>query len=86
MKNVDYIVNNSNDIEKRIILLIDKLRPFLINDGGDLEFIKFENNVVYVKMIGACRDCAMLDITLKEGIEEIIKNEIPEVEEVKKID
>ena len=83
-----YCIDNDNviDIEKKIIILIDKLRPFLINDGGNLEFVKFENNIVYVRMMGACKDCAMLDITLKDGIEEIIKSEIPEVREVKNID
>ncbi len=77
---------NENDIESKIIVLIDKLRPFLINDGGNLEFVKYENNIVYVKMIGACKDCEMMDITLKEGIEEIIVNEIPEVKEVRNVD
>lgn len=71
---------------ERIIELIDKLRPFLISDGGNLEFVKYEDNIVYVRMIGACKDCAMMDITLKEGIEEIIVNEIPEVKEVRNID
>ncbi len=73
---------NNSDIELKIIAIIDKLRPFLINDGGNLEFVKYEDNVVYVRLMGACRDCAMLDVTLKDGIEEFIKNEIPEVKEV----
>ena len=73
---------NNSDIELKIVAIIDKLRPFLINDGGNLEFVKYEDNVVYVRLMGACRDCAMLDVTLKDGIEEFIKNEIPEVKEV----
>ncbi len=44
---------------------------------------KYEDNIVYVKMLGACADCALIDITLKEGIEEIITSEIPEVKEVR---
>ena len=72
-----------NNVELRIIALIDKIRPFLINDGGNLEFIKYENNIVYVKLLGACAECEMMDITLKDGIEELIINEIPEVKEVK---
>lgn len=75
-----------NDIVAKIVELIDRLRPFLINDGGNLEFVKYEDNIVYVRMMGACKDCAMMDITLKEGIEEIIVSEIPEVKEVKNID
>ena len=74
-----------DDIELRIRAIIDKIRPFLINDGGNLEFVKFEDGVVYVKLLGACADCAMMDITLKDGIEELIINEIPEVKEVRNV-
>ena len=79
-------MKNNNDINKKINELIDKLRPFLLNDGGNLEFVKYEDNIVYVRMMGACKDCAMMDITLKEGIEEIIVSEIPEVKAVKNVD
>ena len=72
----------NNEIELKIIALIDKMRPFLISDGGDIEYIKYENNIVYVKLIGACAGCSMIDITLKDGIEEMITSEIPEVKEV----
>ena len=68
--------------EEIIIDIIDHLRPFLINDGGDIEFVKYENNNVYIKMTGACANCHMLDLTLKEGIEAAIKSEVPEVKEV----
>lgn len=68
--------------EKKIIEVIDTLRPFIINDGGNIEFIKYEDNIVYIQMMGACADCAMLDLTLKEGIESAIKDEVPEVKEV----
>ncbi len=73
-------------IIEKVKVLIDKLRPFLINDGGNLEFVKLENDIVYVRMMGACKDCEMMDITLKEGIEEIIISEIPEIKEVRNID
>ena len=75
-----------SDIELQIIALIDKIRPFLINDGGNLEFVKYEDNIVYVRLTGACKDCAMIDFTLKDGIEEMIVNEIPDVKEVVNID
>lgn len=68
--------------EEKIIDIINELRPFLINDGGDIEYVKYENNIVYIKMIGACSNCQMLDFTLKDGIECAIKEEIPEVKEV----
>lgn len=69
-------------MEEKIKQIIDDLRPFLINDGGNIEFIKYEDNIVYIKMMGACANCSMLDITLKEGIEQAIKEEVPEVKEV----
>lgn len=68
--------------QEKIIEIIDHLRPFLINDGGNIEFIKYENNIVYIKMMGACANCIMIDATLKEGIEAAIKSEVPEVKEV----
>lgn len=79
-------MKDNEDVINKIIVLIDKLKPFLINDGGNLEFVKYENNIVFIRMLGACKDCDMMDITLKEGIEEIIVNEIPEVKEVRNID
>ena len=71
-----------NSSEKKIIDIIDKLRPFLINDGGNIEFIKYEDNIVYIKMMGACANCHMLDLTLREGIAAAIINEVPEVIDV----
>ena len=68
--------------EKKIIEIIDTLRPFLLSDGGNIEFVKYENNIVYIKMMGACANCNMLDLTLKEGIEAAIKSEVPEVKEI----
>lgn len=74
------------DIEKRIIQEIERLRPFLQNDGGDIEFVKYENNNVYVKLTGACAGCSLIDVTLKDGVEEILTSEIPEIKQVIKVD
>lgn len=79
------IILKDKNIELRIRSIIDKIQPFIINDGGNLEFIEFKDGIVYVKLSGACADCPMLDITLKDGIEELIINEIPEVKEVKNV-
>lgn len=77
-----YLVIIMKENEEKIIAIIDELRPFLISDGGNIEYIKYENNIVYIKMTGACSSCHMLDITLKDGIETAIKAEVPEVIEV----
>lgn len=68
--------------QEKIIEVIDQLRPFLVNDGGNIEFIKYEDDIVYIHMMGACANCQMLDLTLREGIEAAIKEEIPTVKEV----
>ncbi len=68
--------------EEKIKEIIDKLRPFLISDGGNIEFIKYENNIVYIKMLGACAGCELIDLTLKDGIESAIREEVPTVTEV----
>lgn len=68
--------------EAKIKQIIDELRPFLINDGGNIDFIKFEDGIVYVKILGACVNCQMLDFTLKDGIEAAIKEEVKSVKEV----
>ena len=62
--------------------IIDKLRPFLINDGGNIEFVKLEDDIVYIRMMGACANCQMLDLTLRDGIAAAIMNEVPEIKDV----
>ena len=80
------VIIMEENIELKIISLIDKIRPYLISDGGNLEFVKFEDGIVYVRLSGACRECSMIDITLKDGIEEMLISEIPEVQQVINID
>ena len=67
------------DIEKKIIVVLDKIRPYLENDGGNVEFKRYENGVAYVKLIGACSNCPLADHTLESGIDTALINEIPEV-------
>ncbi len=74
------------EIEKKIEEEINKIKPFLQSDGGDIEFVKFENGIVYVRLTGACSHCPMIDVTIKDGVEEILVNEIPEVKSVIKVD
>ena len=75
-----------NVIENKIKEIIDSLRPYLASEGGDINFIKYEDNIVYIKLLGACSNCQMIDFTLKDGIESTIKDEIPEVREVINVD
>ncbi|MBQ9900253.1 MAG: NifU family protein [Acholeplasmatales bacterium] len=70
-----------SEIEK----IINKVRPYLNSEGGDIEFLKFEEGIVYVRMLGACIDCGALDSTLKDGIEALLVEYVPEVIEVKNV-
>ncbi len=72
-------MKKSENIEKKINEVLDRIKPYLENDGGNLEYIKFEDGIVYVKLLGACAGCSMIDITLKDGIEAMLMDEIPEV-------
>jgi len=74
------------NIEQRIKEVLDELRPYLVNDGGNVEFIKFDNGKVYIRMLGACSHCGLVDFTIKDGIEAMLVNEIPEVKEVIQLD
>lgn len=75
-------MEKEKQVESKVIEIIDELRPFLIYEGGNIEFVKYENDIVYIKMLGACSNCHMLDLTLKDGIEATLKEEIPSIKEV----
>jgi len=62
--------------------VLDKIRPRLMVDGGNVELIGVDDGVVKVKLTGTCGGCPMATLTLKMGIERILKQEIPEVKEV----
>ena len=62
--------------------VINRIRPSLIADRGDVELVDVTDGVVKVRLTGACASCAMSTLTLKMGIEQILKQEIPEVKEV----
>lgn len=73
------------EIEEQIINIINKIRPLLMSDGGNIEFIKYQDGICYVRLVGACAGCSMMDITLKDGIEALICSEIKEVKEVQNV-
>ena len=74
-----------NKLEK-IEIAIQSIRPYLQKDGGDVEFVELtDDNIVKVKLLGACINCDMSAMTLKAGIEESIKNVVPEIVKVEAI-
>lgn len=66
-------------MEEKINELIEKMRPYINMDGGDIEFIKYEDGYVYIKLTGACKDCMFQDNTINDGILNFFKEEIPEI-------
>ncbi|MCS7280062.1 MAG: NifU family protein [Desulfobacterota bacterium] len=69
-------------MRERIEKAIEKIKPFLQRDGGDIEFVDYEDGIVKVRLKGACGACPMSLMTLKMGVEKAIKDEVPEVKEV----
>ncbi len=70
------------EIEKQIITVLEKIRPFINRDGGDIEFVRYENGEVFVKMIGACAGCELVESTLQDGVATLLKEEVPGVVKV----
>lgn len=75
-------------MEEKVLEVIEKIRPYIQLDGGDLEFVTLdeENGIVYVKMHGACVGCYAIDDTLKYGIESLMLEEVEGIKEVKLIE
>lgn len=74
------------DEKEKIVLkikeLLDDIRPFLNQDGGNVEFIRYEDNFVFVRLTGACQHCGFQDDTISYGLETYLKDQIPEIEGV----
>ena len=78
--------NKNSETIKEIHRVLDKLRPYLNSEGGDIQFIDYEDGIVYVRMPGACVGCGSLDYTLKEGIEALLVEYVPDVIEVRNVE
>ncbi len=70
---------DNKNIENKIKEMIEQIRPYLNMDGGDIEYIKYVDNYVYVKLTGACAGCLMQDNTINEGMTQMFQEEIPEI-------
>ncbi len=75
----------TQDLRDRVSATLDKVRPSLQADGGDVELIDIVDGIVKVKLQGACHGCPMAAMTLQMGIERILKNEVPEVQGVENV-
>ena len=73
-------------LQKQVKKVIHKLRPYLNQDGGDLDFVAFKDGIVYIKLLGACIGCSSSDDTIKNSIEVMMLEEVPGVIGVEKVE
>ncbi|MCP8969781.1 NifU family protein [Ectobacillus ponti] len=74
-----------NNMFEEVQEVLDKLRPFLLRDGGDVELVDIEDGIVKLRLMGACGSCPSSTITLKAGIERALLEEVPGVVEVEQV-
>jgi Fe-S cluster biogenesis protein NfuA len=72
--------------EEKIRAILEDIRPYLQHDGGDCEFVSYENRIVNMRLHGACGSCPSSLWTLRMGIENAIREQVPEVEGVRNVD
>lgn len=72
-------------MKEKVLELLDKIRPNLQADGGDIELVSIDDGVVKVRLTGACGHCPMSQMTLKNGVEAFLKENMPEVKSVEAV-
>ncbi len=75
----------SESLDDRVKKALEEVRPQLQADGGDIEFVRFDNGIVKVKLKGSCSGCPMSTMTLQWGVENYLKKRIPEVKKVEAV-
>lgn len=73
---------DQDNLIQRVETALSEIRPFLNNDGGDIELVSVEGDTVNVRLMGTCTDCTVNQMTLKSGVEMTIKKYAPEIERV----
>eukprot|EP00834_Sanchytrium_tribonematis_P002462 NODE_76_length_23837_cov_1.242396.p12 type:complete len:213 gc:universal NODE_76_length_23837_cov_1.242396:23121-23759(+) len=77
---------DSETVKMLKTLIADRIRPYIQQDGGDINFVGYKDGVVHVKLQGACKTCSSSTITLKRGIESMMKHYVPEIKSVEQIE
>ena len=72
-------------MDEKVEAVLEKIRPMLQSDGGDVELVSVEDGIVNLRLIGACGSCPSSTYTLKIGIEQAIREEIPEIKGVEQV-
>ena len=79
------ISSKNTQIEKEIEEVLKKVRPMLALHRGNVEFVRFEDGVVYLRLLGTCNGCALSQLTLKAGIEDMLKSSIHSIKSVEAV-
>jgi Fe-S cluster biogenesis protein NfuA len=79
------LTNSGSTIEERINRALDRIRPAIAADGGDVWLIRVDADVAYVQMLGACGGCPASHLTLKNGIEAVVREDVPEITRVESL-
>jgi Fe-S cluster biogenesis protein NfuA len=74
-----------SDTKKLVEQALEKIRPMLQRDGGDIELVEVNDGVVKVRLTGACKGCPMSQMTLKQGVEKLLLKEVPGLKEVQAV-
>lgn len=74
-----------SDLKQAIEKALEKIRPLLQRDGGDIELVAVTDGVVKVRLTGACKGCPMSQMTLKQGVEKMLLKEVPGLKEVQAV-
>lgn len=74
--------NTEENLQEKVEQALESIRPFLNNDGGDIELVKIENDIVYVRLLGNCSGCHISASTMKLGVENTVKQFAPSIKEV----
>ena len=81
-ENTENKIAETDEREGLVKKIISHLRPYIMGDGGDIEFVSLEDDIVYIRLLGACVGCSMIDVTLNNGIKNWIMEEVPSVKDV----
>jgi len=72
----------TDERETHVKKIVSHLRPYIMGDGGDIEFVSLKDDIVYIRLLGACVGCSMIDVTLNNGIKNWIMEEVPSIKDV----
>ena len=82
---VDYDVNDKEIVDAISAIISKKVKPAVAQDGGDINFVKYNEGIVFLELKGSCAGCPSATLTLKSGVENILKHHIPEIKRVEQI-